>query len=208
MYAIVEIGGKQFRAEKEKRLKVPLLQMDAGKKVQFDRILVIEDDKGNISIGTPVVANNAVTAEVVEHGREKKIIVFHKKRRKGFQKKNGHRQDYSIIQVKDIGAVKADKSQTAKEEKAVKTTAKPVEEQKKTSTKAAAPAKKTTKAAASKSTAATKKTAPRAAGKPSAAAAAKKTAAAKTASKSKKTSTTAKKTPAAKKSGDVKKEEK
>jgi large subunit ribosomal protein L21 len=202
MYAIVEIGGKQFRAEKDKKLKVPLLQADAGKKVQFDRVLVLEDDKGNVSFGTPLLENNAVTAEVIEHGRDKKIIVFHKKRRKGYQKKNGHRQSYSIIQVKEIGTVKAAKVIPAKEEvAAVKTAAK-------TTVKKAVAEKETAKTiTAPKSATARKKP-----GKEGVAAVAKKETkavapvkkpAAKSASKTKTASSAAKKVPAKKKSEDV-----
>jgi large subunit ribosomal protein L21 len=199
MYAIVEIGGKQFRAEKDKRLKVPLLQTDAGKKVQFDRVLVLEDDKGNVSIGTPLLENNAVTAEVIEHGRDKKIIVFHKKRRKGYHKKNGHRQSYSIIQVKEIGTVKKAKAAPAKEEKAaakaVKTTAKPAAAEKKTTTaKTATARKKPGKDGAASTT--VKKTAT---------ADSTKKPAAKTAGKAKATSSAVKKRPAKKTSEDVSK---
>jgi large subunit ribosomal protein L21 len=195
MYAIVEIGGKQFRAEKDKRLKVPLLQADTGKKVQFDRVLVVEDDTGNVSIGTPLLKNNAVTAEVIEHGRDKKIIVFHKKRRKGYQKKNGHRQSYTIIEVKTIGQAMA-----VKEEKpASKTNAAPktVEARKKPGKDGDKPVAAKTAVAKKKPgkdgsvPAATKETAP------------KKAAATKSASKPK---APAKKSPAKKKSEDVSKD--
>jgi len=107
MYAIVEIAGKQFRVEKDQKLKVPHLQAEGGSKIVFEEVLVYADDQGKTQIGTPVIKNMKVSATVVEHGREKTIIVFKKKRRKGYQKKNGHRQGYSIIKIDDIGVVKA-----------------------------------------------------------------------------------------------------
>lgn len=136
MYAIVEIAGKQFRVAKDMKIKVPLLAGDAGAKVDFDRVYLVEDDKGNVTLGKPLVGNTSVSAEIVEHGREKKILVFKKKRRKGHQKKNGHRQGFSLIEITGIGAAKksaakkvADSETPVKEkpaEKAVKVKAKPV----------------------------------------------------------------------------------
>ncbi len=107
MYAIVEIAGKQFRVEKDMKLKVPSLGTEPGKKVEFDQVLMLADDKGKITYGTPTVAKTVVSATVVEHGRDAKIIVFKKKRRKGYQKKNGHRQGFTLIEVNSIGAGKA-----------------------------------------------------------------------------------------------------
>ncbi len=103
MYAIVEIAGKQYRVEEKRRLRVPLLDIESGKKVEFDNILVFNDDK-KVQIGTPTVSKVKVSATVIEHNREKKIVVFKKKRRKGYRVKNGHRQDYSLIMVDKIGA--------------------------------------------------------------------------------------------------------
>ena len=104
MYAIVEISGKQYRVSKDMILKVPRLDSDPGKKVGFDRILFLEDDKGKTTFGNPLVNNMLVNATVVEHGRDKKVIIFKKKRRKGYQKKQGHRQGFSIIEINTIGA--------------------------------------------------------------------------------------------------------
>jgi large subunit ribosomal protein L21 len=104
MYAIVEISGKQFRVEKDMKLRIPLQETEPGKKIGFDRVLLIEDDKGNTTIGNPLVKNTQVAATVVKHDRDKKVIVFKKKRRKGYQKKNGHRQDFSLIEINSIGA--------------------------------------------------------------------------------------------------------
>ncbi len=103
MYAIVEIAGKQYRVEEKRRLRVPLLDVESGKKVEFDKVLVYNDDK-IVQIGSPIVNKVKVSATVIEHNREKKIIVFKKKRRKGYKVKNGHRQDYSLILVDKIGA--------------------------------------------------------------------------------------------------------
>ncbi len=101
MYAIVEIAGKQYRVEKDARLKVPLLHHEVGEKVEFDRVLLISDD-GGVKIGAPVVEGAKVSAEVLEHGREKKIIVFKKKRRKGYRRKKGHRQHFTRIKIENI----------------------------------------------------------------------------------------------------------
>jgi len=109
MYAIVEIAGKQFRVKKDEEVKVPLLSAEAGSKVEFDRVLFFQDDKGKNEFGQPMIDGFQVSATVIEHGREKKIIVFKKKRRKGYQKKNGHRQDFSLIKIEGLGAVKKTK---------------------------------------------------------------------------------------------------
>ena len=101
MFAIVEIAGKQFRVEKGMQLKVPLLHAEAGQTVEFDRVLLVEDEKEH-KIGQPVVENARVKATILEHGREKKIIVFKKKRRKGYRKKQGHRQHFTRIQIEEI----------------------------------------------------------------------------------------------------------
>ncbi len=121
MYAIVEIAGKQFRVEKDQTVKVPYLHAEDGSKLVFDRVLLYTDDAGQIKIGQPVIEDMQVTATLIENGREKKIIVFKKKRRKGYRKKNGHRQDFSKIKIENIAPVKAAKAKAkaeAKEEKA------------------------------------------------------------------------------------------
>jgi len=116
MYAIVEIAGKQFRVKEKGRLRVPLLPVESGKKVEFENVLVLNDDKGKLTIGTPTVSKVKVSATVIEHSREKKIVVFKKKRRKGYQVKNGHRQHYSLIMVDKIGAGSAKSETSAKTE--------------------------------------------------------------------------------------------
>lgn len=134
MHAIVEIGGKQFKVEKEQKLRVPLIHEESGAKVNFDRVLFFSDDKGKEEIGTPTVKNMQVTATVLEHDREKKIIIFKKKRRKGYQVKNGHRQHFSVISIDDIRQAKAEQKKTEQKKTETETTA-----------KAKAPAKKTPK---------------------------------------------------------------
>ena len=145
MYAIVEIAGKQFRVEKEQKIKVPLLSVESGKKVSFDRVLFYADDAGKTEVGSPVISGLQVQATVLEHGRDKKIIVFKKKRRKGYQKKNGHRQHFSLIQIEGIGKAKPAKKETAaKSEDKPKTAAKeakPKTKEAPKTAKKAAPAK-------------------------------------------------------------------
>jgi large subunit ribosomal protein L21 len=195
MYAIVEISGKQFRVQKDMKLRIPKQESEPGKKIGFDRVLMIEDDKGNTTIGDPVVKNTQVAATVVEHGRDKKVIVFKKKRRKGYQKKQGHRQDYSVIEINTIGAptVKTSAPAAKAAAPAVKKEVKPAEAAKKEVKITTTEAKKTTTTAAKPKTAA-KKTAATKSDKP----AAKET---KPAAKAapKKADTPAAKKPAAKK---------
>jgi len=175
MYAIVDIAGQQFKVEKDQKLYVHRLEVEEGKKVSFDKVLLI--DTGNkVSVGDPVVKGASVDAKVISHMKGDKVLVFKKKRRKGYQKLNGHRQYMTQIQIEAI----SEKGSTAKKE--------------------AAPAAKKEEAPATKAAAAKKpaaKAAPKAAAekKPAAKAApAKKPAAKKPAAK-----TSAAKKPAAKK---------
>ncbi len=101
MFAIVEIAGKQYKVSEKKVVKVPLLKDEVGSAVEFDKVLLTTDGK-TTKVGTPAINGAKVTATVVKHDRETKIIVFRKKRRKGFRKKNGHRQHYSLIQINAI----------------------------------------------------------------------------------------------------------
>jgi len=158
MYAIVEISGKQFRVKKDMKLRVPLQETEPGEKIGFDRVLFLEDEKGNTIIGSPLVKNTQVSATVVKHDRDKKVIVFKKKRRKGYQKKNGHRQDYSLIEINSIGeptvkkAAPAAKASTPKAAVAKDTAA----DQKELKVAKETSAKKTTSTTAKKKSAATK----------------------------------------------------
>ena len=102
MYAIVDFKGTQFKVEKEQQVQVPYLgELEAGSQVEMDKVLLLHDGNNTI-IGKPNVANALVLAEVIEHTKDKKVIVFKKKRRKGYAKKQGHRQKYTQLIIKDI----------------------------------------------------------------------------------------------------------
>ena len=104
MEAVFETGGKQYRAKTGDLLKVEKLGSEDGATVTFDRVLLVNDD-GKVTVGAPTVENAAVTAEVIESERkDKKIIIFKMKRRKGYRNKNGHRQRHSIVKITDIKA--------------------------------------------------------------------------------------------------------
>ena len=118
MYAIVNISGHQYRVTENERLKVALLEAEAGNKVNFDQVLLLDDGK-KINIGEPFVKNASVSAKVLEHGRNRKILVYKKKRRKGYQRKNGHRQDYTLIQIDTVGVKKTTSKAAPKTETAV-----------------------------------------------------------------------------------------
>lgn len=101
MYAIVEISGQQFRVQKDQEIFVHRQKGDPGSNVEFNSVMVLEKD-GKVTVGTPVVNNAVVQAKIVEHLRGDKVIVFKKKRRKGYQVQNGHRQDLSKLVIEDI----------------------------------------------------------------------------------------------------------
>ena len=101
MYAIVEISGKQFKVEKNKFIYTDKVEPKSGKKVEFDNVLLISD-KGKIKLGKPTVKGSKVTGEVLAQFKDDKVIVFKKKRRKGYKVKNGHRQQMTKILIKDI----------------------------------------------------------------------------------------------------------
>ena len=103
MYAIVEMAGQQFKVAKDQKVYVHRLQEEEGKKVTFDKVLLLEDG-GNVTIGAPVIEGAAVEAKVVKHLKGDKVIVFKKKRRKGYQKKNGHRQHFTGLKITGIKA--------------------------------------------------------------------------------------------------------
>jgi len=113
MYAIVEIAGQQFLVEKKDEIFVHRLEGEAGSKVEFEEVLLL-DDKGKVSIGTPHVEGSKVTGKIIDHVRGDKVIVFKKKRRKGFQKESGHRQDFTKILIENI-SVKGAKAAKVKE---------------------------------------------------------------------------------------------
>ncbi|SFN42812.1 LSU ribosomal protein L21P [Bizionia echini] len=136
MYAIVEIAGHQFKVEKDQRVFVNRLAAEEGKEVSFDNVLLVADGD-NITVGAPAITGAQVGAKVLKHLKGDKVIVFKKKRRKGYRVKNGHRQSLTEIVIESIvasGAKKAEKTEKAKPAKAEK----------------AAPAKKEAKKAAPK----------------------------------------------------------
>lgn len=103
MYAIVEIAGQQFKVEKGRKLYAHRLAGDEGSSLSFDKILLTDND-GQVKVGTPVVEGAAVSATILKHLKDDKVIVFKKKRRKGYQVKNGHRQCLTQIQIEEIKA--------------------------------------------------------------------------------------------------------
>lgn len=112
MYAIVEMAGQQFKVAKDQKVYVHRLKEEEGKKVTFDKVLLL-DDNGSVTIGAPVIEGAAVEAKVVKHLKGDKVIVFKKKRRKGYKKKNGHRQYLTEIVVEGIVAKGAKKAAPA-----------------------------------------------------------------------------------------------
>jgi large subunit ribosomal protein L21 len=103
MYAIVEIAGQQFKIEKDQKLFVHRLKEEEGATVSFDKVLLIEDGN-NITLGAPAIEGAFAEAKVLSHLKGDKVIVFKKKRRKGYRKKNGHRQLFTEIQISNIAA--------------------------------------------------------------------------------------------------------
>ena len=101
MYAIVEIAGQQFKVTQGQRIFVNRLHEEEGSKVSFDKVLLI-DNEGSTKVGAPTVAGANVEATILQHCKGNKIIVFKKKRRKGYQKSNGHRQYLSQIKIESI----------------------------------------------------------------------------------------------------------
>lgn len=103
MYAIVEIAGQQFKVAKDQQIFVHRLQGDEGATIEFDNVLLV-DNNGKVTVGTPNVAGSKVSAKILSHLKGEKVIVFKKKRRKGYKKKNGHRQYLTKIQIENIKA--------------------------------------------------------------------------------------------------------
>lgn len=101
MYAIVDIAGQQFKVEKGQEVIVHRLEGEAGTKMEFEKVLLVDHD-GKVSVGKPTVKGAKVSAKIVDHLRGDKVIVFKKKRRKGYQKSNGHRQDLSRVLIEAI----------------------------------------------------------------------------------------------------------
>lgn len=102
MYAVFQTGGKQFRAEPGARIRIPTLDAEPGESVTFDHVLLASDGEDNVQVGAPTVDGASVKAEVLRHGRDKKIIVFKRKRRKGYRRKQGHRQGFTEIRIEEV----------------------------------------------------------------------------------------------------------
>lgn len=103
MYAIVNIAGQQFKVEKDQQIIVHRLEGEEGKKLDFNEVLLV-DDGGKVKVGAPSVKGASVSATILNHLRGDKVIIFKKKRRKGYEKKTGHRQDLTKIQIEAIKA--------------------------------------------------------------------------------------------------------
>lgn len=127
MYAIVDIAGKQYKVSEGAKLKVASLDKNTGGNVSFDKVLLTDNGK-SVKVGTPTLKGVNINATILEHGRERKILIYKKKRRKGYQRKNGHRQGYTLIEITKIKATtgttkkaptkaKKGKPETLKEEK-------------------------------------------------------------------------------------------
>jgi large subunit ribosomal protein L21 len=152
MYAIVEIAGQQFKVEAGKKIFVHRIDAEEGENVAFEKVLLV-DNEGVITIGEPVIENTVVECKILAHVRGDKVIVFKKKRRKGYQKRNGHRQNFTQVEILSIGpgsgtkkkaAPKAEKKEEAPVAAEVKVTeVQPeVKEEVKKTSAAKAPAKK------------------------------------------------------------------
>jgi large subunit ribosomal protein L21 len=144
MYAIVDIAGQQFKVKAAQKLKVHRLQAEEGKHVELDKVLLVSNGS-TVSVGTPTVDGARIAAKVLSHGKGDKVLVFKKKRRKGYEKLNGHRQYITELWIEAIlgKGEKFDASKsTAPKPKAVATEAPKAEAKPKAAAKKAAPAKK------------------------------------------------------------------
>ncbi len=103
MYAIVEIAGQQFKVQKDQKVFVHRLDAETGSKMTFDQVLLLEKD-GKVTLGAPAISGAKITAEVLDHVKGDKVIVFKKKRRKGYTVKNGHRQQFTALKITGIKA--------------------------------------------------------------------------------------------------------
>ena len=153
MYAIVEIAGQQFKVQKDQKLFVHRLEAAEGDNVSFDKVM-LTDDNGKVTIGAPVIEGVAVNAKILQHLKGDKVIVFKKKRRKGYQKSNGHRQYLTELVIEGIGSevkkapakkAAAPKAEKATEKAPVKKAAPAKEVAPKAEAKKAAPKKETKK---------------------------------------------------------------
>lgn len=115
MYAIIETGGKQYKVEQGDMVSVEKLTAEVGDAVAFDKVLAVSDESG-LKVGTPYLEGTAVTGEVVENGKGKKVIVFKYKPKKDSKSKQGHRQPYTMVEIKAIGEAPKEEAPVAEEE--------------------------------------------------------------------------------------------
>jgi large subunit ribosomal protein L21 len=115
MYAIVEIAGQQFKVEEGKKIFVHRLEIEDGKKIEFDQVLLIEDE-GKITIGEPTIKDAVVEGKVIDKVRGEKVIIFKKKKKKGYRIKNGHRQNFTQVEIISINGKTSPKKQPVKKE--------------------------------------------------------------------------------------------
>jgi len=150
MYAIVEIAGQQFKVEEGKKIFVHRLEAEEGKKMKFEQVLLVEEE-GKISVGEPFVKDSFVEGKIVDHVRGDKVIVFKKKIKKGYRVKNGHRQNFTQVEIVSINGKITLKKHAVKKE-AAPATGEPAAEEKKAPVK-----KEAKKPVAKKESAAEKK---------------------------------------------------
>ncbi len=102
MYAIIQTGGKQYRVAPGDVLRVERLPGERGDEVKLDQVLLVTDDLGSVRVGAPLVENASVKGQIVRQGKAKKVLVFKKKRRKGYKRTQGHRQLFTAVQIQEI----------------------------------------------------------------------------------------------------------
>jgi large subunit ribosomal protein L21 len=166
MYAVIKTGGKQYKVAKNDVVVVEKLTAEAGSSVTLDQVLMVGDE-GKTEVGAPFVAGASVTAEVIDQARGPKVLIFKKKRRKNHRRKNGHRQDLTVLRVTDIltGGAKPKKAAAPKKAEAEAAPAEEKAEAPKTEAKKAAPKKAAAPKAEAKKAAPKKAAAPKAAAK-------------------------------------------
>ncbi len=101
MYAVVEIAGQQFKVNKSDKLFVPKLEANVGETVKFDKVLLVDDEK-KTTVGNPVIKGSSVEAKVLQHVKDDKVVVFKKKKRKGYKVRRGHRQHYTQLEITKV----------------------------------------------------------------------------------------------------------
>jgi large subunit ribosomal protein L21 len=101
-YAILDVGGSQCKVTRDELVKIPKMEAEVGAEVSLDKVMLLSDGQ-NVEVGTPYLEGKTVTAEVVRHGKDPKVLIFKKRRRKDYRKKTGHRQMFTEIRIKTIG---------------------------------------------------------------------------------------------------------